>query len=332
MDLEITFHKIDNEDNVSFNVNCVTMEDHEELAANDEMPIDELFEMDISESMIRSIPDTIGRLTELRLLCLVDNELESLPDSIGNLVNLERLYLDGNQLVTLPAIGRLTNLSELNLSNNRLTSFSDFGRLSRLSILDLHGNRLTTFPAIRRLVNLKILNLSDNRLTSLPRTIENLTNLQDLDLSINNIQSIPASIGHLNLVELDLSNNPITRIPTTFEHLRLRRCILPDNILLEPMRKEYRFTNRVVLNEVRRVFDIRAYNDIMEAEVERQNVVDRKATKTYAKASTKYYASRSKTAKNPPSSNVFAKKEFINHITKMLGNTYVPRSTNDVIR
>jgi len=97
------------------------------------------------------------------------------------------------------------------------------------------------------------------------------------------------------------------------------------------MREEYHFTNRVVLNEVRRVFDIRAYNDIMEAELERQNVIDRKATRKYAKASTKYYA-RSKTGKNPPSSNVFAKKEFLNHITKMLGNTYVPRSINDVIR
>jgi len=179
------------------------------------------------------------------------------------------------------------------------------------------------------------LDLSNNQITSIPRTIENLTNLQ----------------------ELDLSNNPLTHIPATIGNSRLRTCILPDNILLEPMQHEYHFTNRVVMDEVRRVFNIRRYNELMEENMETQNKIDRRPTRSFAKASFKYYANRAKTAKNrlfsnrkhiahlkgfvndivipeinPPSSKVFAKNEFKSHIIGMLGNRYIPKTTNKVIR
>ena len=331
MDLEIRF----NGDDVSFNVNCVVTEDDEELAANDEMPIDELEEVDISNERIRRIPDSIGRLTELRLLCFADNELVSIPDSIGNLVNLELLDLDGNHLSSLPSMRRLTNLLQLTLANNLFTNF----------------------PTIRYLTSLKILNLSDNQITTIPPTIRYLTNLEDLDLRNNQLTTIPASIGELNLLELDLSENPITHIPATIGNSRLTTCILPDNILLDPLQDEYLFTNRVVMDEVRRVFDIRRYNDLMEANMENQNEIDRRPTRSYAKAATKYYASRAKTAKkrvfsnkkyithlkgfindidipaiNPPSSKVLAKNEFRSHIMGMLGNRYIPKTTDEVIR
>jgi len=307
MNLEITF----NGNDVSFNVDCV-VEDDEELNADVDFPIDELSILNVSNKRLVHIPGSITRLT---------------------------------------------NLEELHLEKNHLTSLPDIGKLPNLEFLDLHDNLLTTCPSMRRLTNLRELNLSNNQITSIPRTIENLTNLEDLDVSNNLIQSIPASIRELNLLELNLSNNPITHIPATITNLRLRVCILPDNILLVPMQDEYHFTNRVVLNEVRRVFDIRRYNDLMEEKMENQNKIARRATRTYAKAATEYYTRRAKTAKNrlfsnkkhiahlkgfvkdidipeinPPSSKVIAKNELVTHITGMLGNRYIPKTTNDVIR
>lgn len=284
-----------NGDNVSFNVDCVLNEDEDEhLPANVEMRIDEISDMDISSEKIRLIPDSIGRLSNLTSLCLAINELVTLPNSIG----------------------RLTKLEHLNLEHNRLT----------------------TFPLIRRLTKLEHLDLSNNQITSIPRTIENLTNLEELNLRNNLIQSIPKWLGNLNLQRLNLRNNPLTHIPATIGNSRLRSCILPDDIILEPLQEEYLFTNRAVLTEVRRVFDIRKYNKLMEEKMENQNKIDRRPTRSFAKASTKYYTRRSKTSKNrlssemKPSSKVFEKNDFISHITGMLGNRYIPKTIDEVIR
>ena len=333
MDLKIRI----NGPNVSFNVICVIdIEEEEQLPATVEIPIDELFELDISNESIRHIPESIGRLRNLTSLSLVNDELVSIPNSIGSLRNLTQLVLAYNQLDSIPdSIRRLTNLDHL----------------------DLEGNRFTTFPTITSLTNLEDLNLSNNQITSIPRTIEDLTNLEDLNLSSNPIQHIPECIGHLNLLRLNLAYTQLTRIPATIGNSSLTRCILPNNIILDPLQEEYIFTNRTVFTEVRRVFDIRRYNELMEEKIENQNELDRRSARLYTKAATKYYATRPKTAKfrlfsnrkniahlkefvndivipelNPPSSKVLAKNKFRSHIMGMLGNRYIPKTIDEVIQ
>ena len=226
--MKITF----NGNDVSFNVDCLV--GHLELLEeDDEIPIDDLYEMDLSDSRLRSIPASIERLTHLRSLSLANNELVSLPNSIGTLTTLEYLNLD--------------------------------------------DNRLTHCPKIRRLTNLVYLNISNNQIDTLPLTSENLTTLEFLDLSNNNIQIIPKSVGGLNLLVLNLSNNPIRLIPTSIGNSRLTRCILPNNILLDPMEEEYIFTNSVVVDELRRVFNIHEYNALMKASAKKQNWDERKS-------------------------------------------------------
>jgi Leucine-rich repeat (LRR) protein len=49
--------------------------------------------LDLYQHQIYNLPDSIGNLTDLVSLRLVDNRLTTLPDSIGNLTKLHELRL-----------------------------------------------------------------------------------------------------------------------------------------------------------------------------------------------------------------------------------------------
>lgn len=285
INMKITF----NRNYVSFNVDCL-VGNNELLEEDDEIPIDVLDEMDISDSRLRRIPDSIERLTHLRSLSLANNELVSLPNSIG----------------------RLTTLEYLNLDNNRLTHC----------------------PIIRRLTNLVYLNLSNNQIDSLPPTIENLTNLEFLDLSNNNIQTIPRSIGGLNLLVLNLSNNPIRLIPSSIGNSTLTRCILPNNILLDPMQEEYVFTNSVVVDELRRVFNIREYNALMKAAAKEQNWDERKSSAVLSSGVRDYFAKKNKKTKTKKNTatQIFYNTRTMRHLSRFLGARDRPLTVEEVIK
>ncbi len=79
--------------------------------------------LNISGWGIRSLPAEIGKLAELHVLRLNNNELTSLPAEIGKLKKLRELYLYDNDLTSLPTeIGWLTELNKLDVSGNPLTS------------------------------------------------------------------------------------------------------------------------------------------------------------------------------------------------------------------
>lgn len=91
-----------------------------------------------------TVPASIGRLTALTQLYLMDDSLAVLPDEIGNLKNLEMLFLRGNRLAQLPAsLGRLSALKELHVPLNRLASIPEpVLQLPSLIKMDIFGNRL----------------------------------------------------------------------------------------------------------------------------------------------------------------------------------------------
>ncbi|XP_076916464.1 uncharacterized protein LOC143576200 [Bidens hawaiensis] len=118
-----------------------------------------------------SIPEFLGRLTNLRVLQLSENSFtSSIPKSLERLRLLEVLDLYYNALTgSIPeSLGRLTCLNRLSLQSNRLTGAipTSLGRLASLKELSLASNLLTgQIPvSIGQLIKLVKLDLSENSL------------------------------------------------------------------------------------------------------------------------------------------------------------------------
>jgi Leucine-rich repeat (LRR) protein len=71
-------------------------------------------DLDLSDLGLQSLPESIGRLAQLRNLQLYNNRLTALPESIGQLTELRELNLLNNRLTALPeSIGQLIGLRDL---------------------------------------------------------------------------------------------------------------------------------------------------------------------------------------------------------------------------
>jgi hypothetical protein len=177
-----------------------------------------------------TLPTTLGNLTHLWLLNLIENHLTgSIPTTLGNLTNLGSLYLQYNQLTgPIPTtFGNLTNLGYLGLFDNQLSGSipTQLGNLKKLINLDLSVNQLSGLipTQLGNLTNLQALGLSINQLTGpIPTAFGNLINLQWLTLGGNQLTGpIPTQLGNLtNLQVLELSINQLSGpLPTTFGNL-----------------------------------------------------------------------------------------------------------------
>jgi Leucine-rich repeat (LRR) protein len=96
--------------------------------------------LDLSGSVIVSIPDCIGKLIHLRSLVLDGTDISYLPESIGCLINLQILNLERCVFLnSLPSgITQLCNLRRLGLANTPIDQVpKGIGRLEFLS--DLEG-------------------------------------------------------------------------------------------------------------------------------------------------------------------------------------------------
>lgn len=170
--------------------------------------------LDLGRLGLRSLPDCLRHLTQLRTLDVNGNRLESFPDCLHCLRNLTVLRLCGNRLQTLPEDfwKNKIMLHELSVQNNRLTSFPvPQGRLFAPGLLggpQVYGVNLAEQPRVHRI------ELGGNHLTSLPIDIQLLRGLRILDLNHNELNELPGSIWQLsNLHELDVSYNELNDIP-----------------------------------------------------------------------------------------------------------------------
>jgi Leucine-rich repeat (LRR) protein len=104
--------------------------------------------LDLAVLELSTLPEAIGRLTQLRVLSLSDNQLSTLPEAIGRLSQLQELSLGSNQLSKFPeAIGQLSQLQELSLHHNQLSMLPEaIGRLSQPTAHAARGNR-SALPA-----------------------------------------------------------------------------------------------------------------------------------------------------------------------------------------
>nr|KYP55673.1 putative inactive receptor kinase At2g26730 family [Cajanus cajan] len=123
-------------------------------------------------------PDTIGRLSQLRILSLRSNGLTGeIPADFSNLTFLRSLYLQNNDLSGEfpPSLTRLTRLARLDLSSNNFSGPIPFSvnNLTHLTGLFLENN---TFSGIIPSITAKLVDfdVSYNRLNgSIPQTLSN---------------------------------------------------------------------------------------------------------------------------------------------------------------
>jgi len=98
--------------------------------------------LDLSSKNIKSLPESFGNLSMLRVLNLSNNKLEAIPNSIGKLQNLRVLDLRENKLMLLPAsFKNLIKIDRIHLSKNKLRRIPKLNREdSKITWIDLVDN------------------------------------------------------------------------------------------------------------------------------------------------------------------------------------------------
>jgi len=151
---------------------------------------------DITKNWLTVLNPSIGKLTELKVLTINDNELFEIPEEIYTCTKLAKLEIKSNNLQKLPdGISELASLEELDLRHNELEELpADIADLKSIKKLHLWGNKLVSLPPqIGNLHSLKELFLMNNRLLSLPESITKL-NLTYLDISFNYLRDSEAIV------------------------------------------------------------------------------------------------------------------------------------------
>ncbi|XP_048437603.1 disease resistance protein RPV1 isoform X6 [Pyrus x bretschneideri] len=195
--------------------------------------MEELQELNLSQSKIKELPSSINNLTRLRYLKLKDckelkslpsirmkslktldlsgcSSLEMFPEILEVMEELPELDLSGSKIKELPSsINNLTGLRYLNLKYcMELKSLPSLIHMRSLITLDLSIYlSLEMFPEILEVMEeLLELNLSGSKIKELPSSINNLTGLRYLNLKdCKELKSLP-SVNHMrSLITLDLS-------------------------------------------------------------------------------------------------------------------------------
>lgn len=95
--------------------------------------MDSMYSLTISNTKVRSLPDTIGKLKNCKRLDFQNNQIEFLPATIGDMESLEELLVGYNRLTDLPeSIYQLKKLKEIGLWGNQFSPKQKAKIVSRL--------------------------------------------------------------------------------------------------------------------------------------------------------------------------------------------------------
>lgn len=151
-------------------------------------------------SMVGKVSSEIGNLSFLRILDLSDSQIRRVPETIGALPHLEELILKNcNQLQVLPSLP--TSLTHLLVSSRSLQSIPDLSNLTSLvNLLLSDGNVSRSSPP-------SILTETCNL-----EWIGELSKLETLELCLPTITLSPTSLGSLSrLRKLDISGHQCSK-------------------------------------------------------------------------------------------------------------------------
>jgi Leucine-rich repeat (LRR) protein len=184
--------------------------------------------LNFAHNAITSLPENFGNLNKLDTLIIYNNQenkiLPSIPESFGKLKNIRYLNLSGMGISNIPeSFSNLTNLNYLDLEGNVINKLpKNFGNLKRLETLRGPG-LLTALPSsFSNLTNLKFcfFSINTNLPTSLPDDFGKLKNLETLWL-FGKYEHLPMSFASLiNLKDLEITGGSILKeLPVNFGNL-----------------------------------------------------------------------------------------------------------------
>lgn len=109
---------------------------------------------------LKSIPQEVFELTNLKSLSLEFNELTEIPDEISNLASLKHLSLDYNLIEALPeSIGGLSSLKGLSIIHNDISYLPEsIQNLKNLKHIFVRGTNISRAPNFLKAVRFDELN------------------------------------------------------------------------------------------------------------------------------------------------------------------------------
>lgn len=122
-----------------------------------------ILDLNLQQKKLRSCPDAICLLPNLKSVALYRNALTTPPD-LSKCTALKILSLQGNQLTTPPDLSKNTALLMLSIDQNQLTTPPDLSKNSALTDLNLADNNLTTLPNLSANAALEVVDLTGNPL------------------------------------------------------------------------------------------------------------------------------------------------------------------------
>ncbi|XP_076303588.1 uncharacterized protein LOC143221868 [Lasioglossum baleicum] len=187
-------------------------------------------QLNLSNNLLRHVPNDINRLTELQYLNLARNELSSLPNDISSLKKLRRLDLTDNKIqdiVDVKSVMQLTSLTVLYLSRNPIQSIEGLVS-SRLEALDASHCEIQTLSnvSLDGLPELTTLSLVGNPLKLIQKAWSPKLHWLDVSDCLLNYLSPDTFSGFRELEELRMANNPMLVYCTrnaTLTHPKLKK-------------------------------------------------------------------------------------------------------------
>jgi Protein tyrosine and serine/threonine kinase/Leucine rich repeat len=140
---------------------------------------DSLEILDLSDNNLRSLPEDLGRLHQLKIIFIRNNNFEEVPAVLADCPNLSMVSFKSNKISVLAENSLPPGLRWLILTDNQLEKLpKSIGRLHNLQKLMLAGNQLRSLPdELAACQNLELIRLAANRLESLPSWLFTLPRL-----------------------------------------------------------------------------------------------------------------------------------------------------------
>ena len=140
---------------------------------------DSLEILNLSDNHLRSLPADLGRLHQLKVIFLSNNDFEEVPAVLADCPSLSMVGFKSNKIRVWGEDILPLNVRWLILTDNQLECLpNSIGKLHKLQKLMLAGNQLRSLPdEMAACQNLELIRLSANRLESLPTWLFTLPRL-----------------------------------------------------------------------------------------------------------------------------------------------------------